>query len=193
MFRFLGRLTATYPYTIFVLLVVAGLILADGRCTLIQAALSSPFLALQTQATVDRLEEKVRPRIVGLDALRLFVTGPAGVGRDLVRASATSLESTTWATILLVVVILLFVYRAPLLALVPLVTIAISVWVALNILALLTLIPGVYLVNISKVFAVVILYGACTAYCLFLIIRYREDLERGSILTPATYRSVRSA
>jgi len=166
------------------------LISADGRCTLIQAALSSPFLALQTQATVDRLEETVRPRIVGPDTPQLYVTGPAGVGRDLVRASATSLEGTTWATILLVVVILLFVYRAPLLALVPLVTIAISVWVALNILALLTLIPGVYLVNVSKIFAVVLLYGAGTDYCLFLISRYREEIAEGHVPREALRRSV---
>ena len=40
---------------------------------------------------------------------------------------------------MLVIVVLLCVYRAPLLALVPLVTIAVSVWVSLNLLALMTL------------------------------------------------------
>ncbi len=80
---------------------------------------------------------------------------------------------------LLVVVVLLLVYRAPLLALVPLVTIGVSVWVSLNVLALATLLPGVHLVNISKVFAIVILYGAGTDYCLFLISRYREELSQG--------------
>ena len=53
----------------------------------------------------------------------------------------------TLATVLLVVVILLLVHRAPLLALVPLVTIAASVWVALNLLALCTLVPGFCLLN----------------------------------------------
>jgi RND superfamily putative drug exporter len=152
---------------------------ADGRCTLIRAALATPFLALQTQATVDRAEAIVRAEMQGPDLPRLLVTGAAGIGRDLTRASAESLDGTTWATIALVVIILLAVYRAPLLALVPLATIAVSVWVALNLLALLTLIPGVYLVNVSKVFAVVLLYGAGTDYCLFLISRYREGLADG--------------
>src|ERR1019366_312551 len=88
------------------------------------------------------------------------------------------------------VVVLLAVYRAPLLALVPLITIAISVWVSLKLLAMMTMIPGVHLVNISKIFAIVILYGAGTDYCLFLISRYREELEGGFRLKDALARSV---
>jgi len=157
------------------------LVSADGHCTLIQVCLGTPFLALQTRSTVDRVEEEARAAFdeAGAAAPPLLVTGPAGVGRDLTQASADSLEGTTLATIVLVVVVLMLVYRAPLLALVPLATIAVSVWVALQGLALLTLIPGVYLVNVSKVFAVVLLYGAGTDYCLFLISRYREELAKG--------------
>src|SRR5262249_37477458 len=151
-----------------------------------------PFGGRETRAARARGGAKVRERLGSASAPpRLMATGPAGIGRDLIRASADSLEGTTLATVILVIVILLLVYRAPLLALVPLVTIAVSVWVALRLLALTTLVPGVHLVNISKVFAIVILYGAGTDYCLFLISRYREELihRRGS-KTPALQRSV---
>jgi RND superfamily putative drug exporter len=154
---------------------------ADGRCVLIQVSLGTPYLALQTRATVDRAEAVVRRRLAQAPtAPALYTTGPAGVGRDLTAAGADSLDRTTVATFLLVVGILLVVYRSPLLALVPLVTIAAAVWVALKLLALCTLIPGFHLVNISQIFAVVMLYGAGTDYCLFLISRYREELARGS-------------
>jgi RND superfamily putative drug exporter len=168
------------------------LLSADGECALIQVALASPYLALQTRKAVDRAETVLRERLAhaGKNAPRLLVTGPAGVGRDLTRASAASLHATTLATIVLVLVVLLLVYRAPLLALVPLVTIGISTWIALDLLALLTLIPGVYLVNVSKVFAIVLLYGAGTDYCLFLISRYREELSGGRELHAAVTRSV---
>ena len=63
-------------------------------------------------------------------------------------------------------------------------------WVALNMLALCTLIPGFHLVNISQIFAVVMLYGAGTDYCLFLISRYREELARGQDERTALARSV---
>src|SRR6185437_2350585 len=80
--------------------------------------------------------------------------------------------------------------RAQLMALIPLATIAVSVWVALKLLALCTLIPGFRLVNISQIFAVVMLYGAGTDYCLFLISRYREELSRGRDPSAALARSV---
>jgi RND superfamily putative drug exporter len=166
---------------------------ADRHCTLIQVSLATPYLALQTRATVDRADAALQCRLAqaGPDVPRLLTTGPAGIGRDLTRASANSLDATTLATVILVIVILLLVYRAPLLALVPLITIAASVWIALQALALLTLIPGFYLVNVSKVFAVVILYGAGTDYCLFLISRYIEELDKGEALPKALRRSIR--
>ncbi len=165
---------------------------ADRKCTLIQVSLATPYLALQTRATVDRAEAKLQQRLekAEKDPPVLLTTGPAGIGRDLIRASADSLEGTTLATIALIIIVLLLVYRAPLLALVPLTTIGLSVWVALKLLALATLIPGVHLVNISKIFAIVILYGAGTDYCLFLISRYREELASHLPIAAAIEQSV---
>jgi RND superfamily putative drug exporter len=164
----------------------------DQHCTLIQVSLASPFLALQTQATVDRAQAVVRELVEaeGPEAPRLYTTGAAGMGRDLTHAYGDSLDGTTLATFVLVVIVLLLVYRAPLLALVPLVTIAVSALVSLRVLALLTLLPGVHLVNISKIFAVVMLYGAGTDYCLFLISRFREELANGHDLPAALSLSV---
>jgi RND superfamily putative drug exporter len=168
------------------------LVSADGQCALIQMSLASPYLALQTRKAVDHAEARLRQRLAeaGADAPRLLTSGAAGVGRDLITASEHSFQTTTIATIVLVVVVLLLVYRAPLLALVPLTTIAISVWVALKALALCTLIPGFYLVNVSKVFAIVLLYGAGTDYCLFLLSRFREELGKGQGMSSAISRSV---
>jgi RND superfamily putative drug exporter len=170
------------------------LISADRQCTLIQMSLATPYLALQTREAVDKAEAKAKVIVAraGFDPPRLYLTGPAGVGRDLVRASAESLDQTTIATVALVVVVLLLVYRSPLLAMVPLVTIGVSVWVALKLLALVSLIPGVHLVNVSQVFAIVILFGAGTDYCLFLISRYREKLLAGKQPGESVHRSVRS-
>jgi len=37
----------------------------DGRCTLVQVSLGTPYLALQTKATVDRAEERVKEALAG--------------------------------------------------------------------------------------------------------------------------------
>lgn len=165
---------------------------ADGHCTLIQVALGTPYMATRTRFTVDRCQEVAKEVFAqeSADAPQLFVTGPAGVGRDLVKAGSESLDHTTIATVALVIIVLLAVYRAPLLALIPLITIGVSAWVALNLLALASLLPGVHLMNVSQVFAIVILFGAGTDYCLFLIARYREELERGRDTTQSVRRSV---
>ncbi len=164
----------------------------DRQCTLIHVSLGTPYLAVSTQQAVDRAEAALKNRlsVKPADGLNFYTTGAAGLGRDLVKAAGNSLQDTTLATLVLVIVVLLIVYRAPLLALVPLLTIGVSVWVSLNMLALTTLLPGVHLVNISKIFAIVILYGAGTDYCLFLISRYREELQAGHDLPEALSRGV---
>ena len=109
------------------------------------------------------------------------MTGSAVVGHDINTAANESIANTTWTTITLVVIILLIVYRSPLLAMVPLVTIALSVLVSFWAIALLTTVPGLgfQVINITRVFVVVVLFGAGTDYCLFLIARYSEELGRG--------------
>lgn len=168
------------------------MISSDQQCTLIQVSLGTPYMANATQHAVEGMDVVVKKRLAGVNTngLQVHTTGSAGIGRDLTKACGDSLDHTTWATIILVIVVLLAVYRAPLLALVPLVTIAISVWVSMKLLAMMTLLPGVHLVNISKIFAIVILYGAGTDYCLFLISRYREELEGGFGIKDALARSV---
>ncbi len=123
--------------------------------------------------------------LVGLPAsapkgLTVAVTGSAAVGHDSNVAGSQSVKATTDATIALVVIILLVVYRSPLLALIPLTTIAFSVWTSLMVIALLAMPPiNFQVINITNIFVVVVLFGAGTDYCLFLIARYREELARG--------------
>ena len=107
--------------------------------------------------------------------------GSAVVGHDTNTATDESIQNTTNTTIVLVILILLVVYRSPLLAMVPLVTIALSVFVSLRLIALLTKVPGLgfQVINITQIFVVVVLFGAGTDYCLFLVARYWEELGRG--------------
>jgi len=171
----------------------------DGRCTILSVALPTPFLSDHTTASVVELEKLVRQWTsayligegAGTGPFQLFTTGPAGIGRDLNDAVYSSLDTTTWATLGLVVVILLLVYRSPVMALVPLVTVGTSVFISVKTLAVLAVTFDLPLVNITKIFVVVVLFGAGTDYCLFLISRYREELHGGCTWGEAVHGALR--
>jgi RND superfamily putative drug exporter len=152
-----------------------------GQAVLTIASLNGTYLAKSTRLAVDQLSRVLEDIPHRPEGLSLAITGAAVVGHDMNKASVTSIANTTRATILLVVVILLVVYRSPLLALIPLVTIGLSVWTSMLGIAELTKIPGLnfQVMNITNIFVTVVLFGAGTDYCLFLIARYREELVRG--------------
>ncbi len=148
------------------------LISRDKQVGLIVVNLPVNFVTMRAKLaseTVERLALQSRP--VGLT---VEVTGSAGVGRDYTTVAKTALDRTMWVTVVAVMVILAVVYRAPLAAAVPLVSIGLSVFAAFQVLGLLSK-AGWPVSSIEKMFTVVLLFGAGTDYVLFWIGRYREE------------------
>jgi putative drug exporter of the RND superfamily len=152
-----------------------------GQAVLTIISLRGTYLSKKTRLAVDRILDYLLTSPPLPQGLRRVVTGSAVVGHDMNTAANQSIDSTTKTTVGLVVVILLIVYRSPLLAMIPLLTITFSVVASLKGIALLTEVPGItfQVISITRVFVVVVLFGAGTDYCLFLIARYREELARG--------------
>jgi RND superfamily putative drug exporter len=118
---------------------------------------------------------------VGLAA---HVTGSAGIGADYLRAIVAGTDRTTIITILLVVLVLLLIYRAPLAALVPLLTIGAAFLVSRGTLGFLAA-SGWKISTLLDSFIVVLVFGVGTDYTIFLISRFREELSRGDRPTAA--------
>jgi putative drug exporter of the RND superfamily len=166
----------------------------QGQAVLSIIRLNGTHMSKKTRLAVDRMLEWLETKRVTLpEGLALSVTGSAVVGHDTQVAAGESINNTTHSTIALVILILLFVYRSPLLAMVPLLTIALSVFVSLAGVGLLTKVPGLgyQAINITKVFVIVVLFGAGTDYCLFLIARYCEELGRGRTRYDALIQALR--
>ena len=124
---------------------------------------------------------------------RLLVTGSAAIGGQTLSAARSAITYTEWFTVGMILLILAVVYRAPLLVAVPLLSIAIAVIVSTAVVTILTQwsragVPGLDLqiYTTSRIFVVVILFGAGTDYCLFLISRLRE--EAGTAPWPVAVR-----
>ncbi|MBW3598798.1 MAG: MMPL family transporter [Planctomycetes bacterium] len=130
--------------------------------------------------------------------LKLGVSGSAAVGGEMLRASAESIGHTETFTVAIIFLILLLVYRSPLLVGAPLAAITVSLLVAMSSVALLTQVgqlPGfswwdLKVFTTTRIFVVVILFGAGTDFCLFLIARYREEREAGHPCPEAVSRSL---
>ncbi len=106
---------------------------------------------------------------------RTYVTGDAAIRRDTVKASQDGVQKTGGVTVLLVLLILLVVYRAPLAALVPLVAIGLSFLTTSRIVAVLGE-HGLPVSSFTQTFLIAVLFGAGTDYCLLFLSRFREEL-----------------
>lgn len=116
--------------------------------------------------------------------LQIGLTGSAAVGSDMLFASWESIRNTEWVTIVLVVLVLILVYRAPGLVLIPLSAIVVSMVLATDLITLAwwgsEKIGWEFMVfKTTRIFMVVLVFGAGTDFCLFLISRYKEELQRG--------------
>jgi RND superfamily putative drug exporter len=173
---------------------------ATGQATLIVAQLSTEFMATQNievLGAVEGLLEELKQGPAFPHGLHLGISGSAAVGGDMLAAAKESIDKTELTTVLLVVAILLLVYRAPLLVVVPLAAIVISVSMAMDSIALATLFTDrvdwfhFKVFKTTKIFIITILFGSGTNYCLFLIARYREELGRGLATAPALAITIR--
>ncbi|MCA8998532.1 MAG: MMPL family transporter [Planctomycetaceae bacterium] len=165
----------------------------DLKATLIVLELKTEFLDRQNGLVVQRIENLLRsPKILECKPLGLSIalSGSATVGRDMLRAEKISASRTETFTKVLVIVLLMLIYRSPLLALVPLVTVGVAVELSQALLRILASWGWIELFTGLEVYVTVVVYGAGIDYCLFLIARYKEELDLGLMRSDAMSRSI---
>jgi len=127
-------------------------------------------------AIVEALRADIKP-IAESNGLTHYVTGPGGLLGDLFGAFGT-LDSTLLLTTLSVVaIILIIVYRSPILWIIPLLSAMFALSTAGGIVYLLAKNDIIDVDGQSQGILSVLVLGAATDYALLLIARYREELH----------------
>jgi RND superfamily putative drug exporter len=135
---------------------------------------------------VKRLREIVGDRGDGLTA---YVTGQAGFTADASEAFEGIDETLLAITAVLVLVLLLAVYRSPLVAIVPLLVVVLAYLVAAGVIYGLVSAGVLDVTGQATAILIVLMFGAGTDYCLLLVARHREEMQEGEDPSAALARA----
>jgi putative drug exporter of the RND superfamily len=133
--------------------------------------------------------------IAGSDAngLASHVTGLLGTAADSSKLYKGIDSTLLYAAVAVVIVILLFTYRSPVLWLLPVISSGVALITALAVVYLLAAHAGLTVNEESAGILYVLVFGASTDYALLIVARYREELRRHDRRHPAMAEALRRA
>ncbi|NEW09204.1 MMPL family transporter [Paenibacillus sp. SYP-B3998] len=115
---------------------------------------------------------------VGTGTVKLEITGPAGISSDTILLFKKADFVLMLATIVLILVILIVIYRSPLLALLPLVLAGLVYEVVDRLIGLAGKLGWFFVEKQSLSIMMILLFAVLTDYCLFIVARYRTELKK---------------
>ncbi|HET7465819.1 MAG TPA: MMPL family transporter [Candidatus Dormibacteraeota bacterium] len=137
--------------------------------------------------------DAVRARVHGQNGLVAHVTGPAALAADFGAAFKGLDVKLLLGTGLVVIVILLLVYRSPVLWMLPISVVGISLLVAQALVYMAAARFGLQSNGQSQGILTILVFGAGTDYALLLISRYREELRHHASAAEAVLAAWRGA
>jgi RND superfamily putative drug exporter len=128
----------------------------------------------------------------GSDGLGVYVTGNLGFNTDIEEIFGSVDTKLLLATLLLVLVLLGAIYRAPVIVVIPILVVGFAYSIAQGLIYLYAD-SGATVSGNSTQILVVLLFGVGTDYCLLLVSRYREELHQIEDKHEAMGRALRRA
>src|SRR5690625_2803988 len=169
-------IASALPYHMFPEDVQDQMFSEDGTTLIFNLAMEDGIDSDQTNEALDAIRDKVVA--VGLDDIQFEITGPAGISADTIALFKNADIVLMLATIGLIFIILIVIYRSPLLANTPLLSAGIVYGVVDRLLGLAGK-NGWFPVDGSAVsIMLVLLFAVLTDYSLFVFSRYREELRK---------------
>ncbi|KAA2252434.1 MMPL family transporter [Solihabitans fulvus] len=128
--------------------------------------------------SVKDLREAAKPLVSGT-GLQLHIGGDAAQSLDSQDSQNSSAMLIGLGTVAVILVLLLVIFRSPIIALLPIFLIALATAVANGLIADASKLFGLKSDASTSVLLPIVLYGIGTDYLLFLLFRYRERLRAG--------------
>jgi RND superfamily putative drug exporter len=122
--------------------------------------------------------DEIKKIVPEKDGLTVYVTGQGGQAADQAEVFGSIDTTLIFATLLVVVVILLFTYRSPILWVLPIVSAVAALFIAQGVVYFLAKNFDLTVNGQSQAILTVLVIGAGTDYALLLVARYREELRR---------------
>ncbi|REK76647.1 MMPL family transporter [Paenibacillus paeoniae] len=131
--------------------------------------------------------------IKGASELSARISGPVGISIDATGLFQNADFVLMSATVLLVLILLLLIYRSPILAVIPLVGVGFAYAVTSPLLGWMAGEGWITVDSQAIAIMTVLLFGAGTDYCLFFITRFRQELTKESSRSAALIHAFKGA
>lgn len=154
-----------------------GFISEDGSTMIVPMELEQGLGNSQYADINDKASEIGNKIAKELGEISFYITGPAGIAGDTVKLFEQADFVLLLATVAIILVLLIVIYRSPLLALIPLLATVIVHQVVNQSVALLG-VGGLEINNQTTSIMSILLFAAVIDYSLFVFSRYREELNK---------------
>lgn len=171
-------------------LTAPGVQSADGKAAYVQLNLAGNQGAALAYESVDAVR-KIVQRTPAPDGVKAYVTGPTPLSADLVDTGDRGVMKITVATVVVISIMLLLVYRSLTTVLLVLAMVGVGLSAVRGIVAFLTDVGVIRISTFAISILVCLAIAAGTDYAIFLIGRYHEARQAGEDRETAYYTAYR--
>ena len=132
-------------------------------------------------------------KVVKTSGVRTYVTGADVLNNDFTSSIQEGIKKTELITVVFIFIVLIIVFRSPVVPLVSLLTVGVSFLVSFSIVANLVNQVNFPFSNFTQVFMVIVLFGIGTDYNILLYNHFKEYLGNGLGVVEATKDSIKKA
>lgn len=146
----------------------------------------------KSHGTISQVNDEIN-KAVKTSGVRTYVTGADVLNNDFTSSIREGIKKTELITVVFIFIVLIIVFRSPVVPLVSLLTVGVSFLVSFSIVTNLVNQVNFPFSNFTQVFMVIVLFGIGTDYNILLYNHFKEDLGNGLGVAEATKDSIKKA